>query len=295
MAASRPTEGLVVAGYDGSPASQRALGWAAAVSHALGDALKIVHAVRLVPSREGYAVRPLAPPLETVAETLVGAPSMWAGRPLARSRVRAVHAFGGPAEELVDASMTADLIVLGTRGQGRARSALIGSVSSAVAAHAYCPVVVLHDLGPHDRQAPHEVPVPGPEREVVCAVTPGDDDGHAARVERIVSAAATVAEACSAPLRLVTVASKTAAALAKDPPAQAFPYAVDALSARHPGLEVVTETLEGDPVATLARTGRSAGLLVIGAPHEGGVAAVLAGAPAYRIVHDATCPVMLVH
>jgi len=294
MGMPAPAEGLVVAGYDGSPASQRALAWAAGVSHSLGDALKIVHAVRLVPSRKGYAVRPLSPSLETVAETLVGAPSMWAGRALARSRVRAVHAFGGPAEELVDASMSADLIVLGTRGRGRARSALIGSVSSAVAAHAYCPVVVLHELGTHERGALHGVPVPGPRREVVCAVTAAGDDAHTARVERIVSAAATVANGCSAPLRLVTVLPGADVQSGKGAAAQAVPYAVDTLTARHPGLDVTVQTLHGDPVATLARSSRAAGLLVVGAPHQGGVGAVLAGTPAYRIIHDATCPVMLV-
>ncbi|MEW1955258.1 universal stress protein [Terrabacter sp. NPDC080008] len=293
MATPRPAGGLVVAGYDGSPASQRALAWAAAVTHALGDALKIVHAVRLVPSRQGYAVRPLSPSLETVAETLVGAPSMWAGRPLARSRVRAVHAFGGPAEELVDASMTADLVVLGTRGHGRARSALMGSVSSAVAAHAYCPVVVLHERERHESSAVHEVPVPGPGREVVCALTPGDDEEHTARIERIVSSAATVASGCSAPLRLVTVRPATGAP--KTPGTKGVSYAVGSLAVRHPGLRVTVETLHGDPVVTLARSTRAAGLLVIGAPHEGGVGAVLAGSPAHRIVHDASCPVMLVH
>lgn len=301
MPAPRQAEGLVVAGYDGSPASQRALAWAAGVSHALGAALKIVHAVRLLPSRQGYAVRPLSPPLETVAETLVGAPSMWAGKPLARSRVRAVHAFGGAAQELVDASMTADLVVLGTRGRGRARSALIGSVSSAVAAHAYCPVVVLHELGRLERGALHAVPVPGPGREVVCAVTSGGDQGHAARVERVVAAAAMVADGCAAPLRIVTVVPRPARGSpgnvggAGSAEEQEFPYAVDALRACHPDLDVGVQTLHGDPVVTLARTTRAAGLLVVGAPHQGGVGAVLAGTPAYRIVHDATCPVMLVH
>jgi nucleotide-binding universal stress UspA family protein len=45
----------------------------------------------------------------------------------------------------------------------------------------------------------------------------------------------------------------------------------------------------------LTLTSRNCGLLVIGAPHTGGMAAVLVGTPAYRIIHDATCPVMLVH
>lgn len=286
-------DGIVVVGYDGSPASQRALVWAAAVSRAFGDALKIIHAVELdvVPSRRGYALRPLRPSLEMVAEMVVGGPSTWPGTPLARSRVRAVHAFGGPTAELVDASMTADFLVLGTRARGRARSAIIGSVSSSVAARAYCPVVILHALAHPARGARRDVPVPGPGREVVCAVTVGADSAHVNRVERIVSAAARLAASCSAPLRLVTVREGRAGA----PEAGSCSYATtDVLARTHPDLAVTAQTLVGDPVEVLTRTSRDCGLLVIGAPHRGGTAAVLAGTPSYRIVHDATCPVMLV-
>ncbi len=272
-------DGQVVVGYDGSAASQRALVWAAAVSHALGDGLKIVHAVDLdvVPRRRGSALRPLSPSLEMVAETMVGGPSTWPGRPLARSRVRAVHAFGGPVGELVDASMTADLVILGTRGRGRTRSALIGSVSSAVAARAYSPVVVLHDLGHSAPGARRDVPVPGPEREVVCALTPGTGDAHANRMERIVSAAARIAAGL---LRAATPRHRPAADAAgpadrADP--QASPYAVATLALAHPDMAVATQTLYGDPVEALAGTSRECGLLVIGAPHRGGVGAVLAG------------------
>ena len=74
-----PACGQIVVGYEGSPASQCALVWAATVSRALDDSLKIVHAVELdlVPSRRGYAWRLLRPSLEMVVETLVGGPSTW--------------------------------------------------------------------------------------------------------------------------------------------------------------------------------------------------------------------------
>ena len=58
-------DGQVVVGYDGSAASQRALVWAAAVSRALGDGLKIVHAVDLdvvpqTPRLRAATVEPVA-------------------------------------------------------------------------------------------------------------------------------------------------------------------------------------------------------------------------------------------
>ncbi|GAA2742381.1 universal stress protein [Terrabacter aerolatus] len=285
--------GVIVVGYDGSPASQRALVWAAAVSRALGDSLKIVHAVELdvVPSRRGYALRPLQPSLEMVAETVVGSPSTWPGTPLGRSRVRAVHAFGGPAAELVDASMTADLVVLGTRGRGRARSSLAGSVSGAVVARSYCPVVVLHGVGNHPPGTRRDVPVPGPSCEVVCAVRSGAGSAEVGKVERIVSAAARLASACSAPLRLITVGDGGRAGSGSG----VEPYATDTLALGHPDTSVTAQALAGDPVEVVTRTSRDCGLLVIGAPRHGGTAAVLAGTTAHRIIHDATCPVMIVH
>lgn len=287
-----PACGQIVVGYDGSPASQCALVWAAAVSRALDDSLKIVHAVELdlVPSRRGYALRPLSPSLEMVAQTIVGGPSTWPGPALARGRVRAVHAVGGPAPALVDASMSAELVVLGTRGRGRARTALIGSVSYAVVAHAYCPVVVLHDLVRFSSDASGDARVPGPGGEVVCAIAGGDGEEHAARVERIVSAASRIAVACSASLRLVTVTRGGVSDAAR----QRIPYAVASLTSRHPALVVTVEILTGDPVTALAEATRHSGLLVVGAPLRGGATAVLSGQASYRLIRDATCPVMLV-
>ena len=55
-----------------------------------------------------------------------------------------VHAMTGlPADELIQASLDADLVVVGSRGAGRLRRLVTGSVSNQVAQHARCPVVVI--------------------------------------------------------------------------------------------------------------------------------------------------------
>jgi nucleotide-binding universal stress UspA family protein len=57
------------------------------------------------------------------------------------SRGKVDHAVVTLAEEI-----GAGLIVLGSRGHGGIRRALMGSVSDAVVRHAHCPVLVVREL-----------------------------------------------------------------------------------------------------------------------------------------------------
>ena len=50
---------------------------------------------------------------------------------------------GDPAEELIKASSDADMLVVGSRGNGGFARLLLGSVSSKVMHHAACPVTVI--------------------------------------------------------------------------------------------------------------------------------------------------------
>lgn len=48
-----------------------------------------------------------------------------------------------PAKTLIEMSSEADLVVVGSRGQGGFRGLLVGSVSQQVLHHAQCPVLVV--------------------------------------------------------------------------------------------------------------------------------------------------------
>ena len=54
---------------------------------------------------------------------------------------------GRAAEEIVELAegISAGLIVMGSRGHGRLRRALMGSVSDAVVRHAHCPVTIVRE------------------------------------------------------------------------------------------------------------------------------------------------------
>jgi nucleotide-binding universal stress UspA family protein len=57
-------------------------------------------------------------------------------------------------QALIDLSDRASIIVVGTRGRGRVRALVLGSVSVAVASHARCPVAVVR---PADRDGEREL------------------------------------------------------------------------------------------------------------------------------------------
>jgi nucleotide-binding universal stress UspA family protein len=142
----------IVCGVDGSPDSQTAVGVAARLAERLGAKLVLAHVVEvaLVPyaaigGAGAIAPPPMIPPLrEEQAEAgarLLERIAVAVGLGDAEQRV----AVGLPAERLADLAddENAELIVVGSRGRGRFKSAFLGSVSNSLVGVARCPVLIV--------------------------------------------------------------------------------------------------------------------------------------------------------
>ncbi|MFK0117759.1 universal stress protein [Streptomyces sp. NPDC090994] len=70
--------------------------------------------------------------------------------------------------------------------------------------------------------------------------------------------------------------------------------AVGTVTARHHGLEVTTDVVEGDPVQTLVAVAAGTGVLVLGSRGHGAVVGFLLGSVGQQVIAEATRPVVLV-
>lgn len=139
----------VVVGVDGSPASRRALQWAADEATARGAMLEVVHGWQ-PPFGGGLPMTGTVVDFsifedtahQMVADMLDEVDLSALPRPLERTVV-----YMGPSSALLEASRRAHVVVVGARGLGGLKRMLLGSVSHQVTLHATCPVVVVpsHD------------------------------------------------------------------------------------------------------------------------------------------------------
>ena len=136
----------IVVGVDGSAHSRKALERAAAEAVAHGAPLTVLVIHQAVRDVYGSASHygddaALTEKAKEAAQADTDQVLAAAGSQPASVTVTAVH--GLPVDELVKASESADMIVLGRRGMGGFARMLMGSVSSQVAQHAQCPVLIV--------------------------------------------------------------------------------------------------------------------------------------------------------
>ena len=149
-----PTKILLA--VDGSVNSALAARTAVGLSTKTGSELYVVHVAHLVPPSWGSEVSDLASRLYEESREEVRQEA----QTLLDEQVRKIEEAGGrvseaklregrPDEEIVRLAeeIGAGLVVLGSRGLGLLKRALIGSVSVSVVRHAHCPVLVVRPTG----------------------------------------------------------------------------------------------------------------------------------------------------
>jgi nucleotide-binding universal stress UspA family protein len=209
--------------------------------------------------------------------------------------VETVTTFGRPAEAIVEeaARFRADLIVMGSRGRGPLRSALLGSVSAEVVDRAPCPVLIAR-------------------RERISSVVFGADGETRTAAAADVLAWPVFADV---PIRVITVANvelpygavaesraKFAAAVSSylkttseedtrcDRIAKQKAAQLTAL-----GIRATGEVRHGAPARAIlgAADAFGADLIVVGSRGNRGLRRMVVGSTAREILHNASCSVLI--
>jgi len=294
----------VLVGVDGSAPSLHALDWAAAYALQVGWSLHIVCTYSL-PSFTaasldgGYAALDDSAIQEGARAVLEEARDR---AEAAGVRTTATVTTGDAAGVLVEMSRDHSLAVVGTRGRGGFTERLLGTVSSALPAHAHCPTVVVpfraHAKGDDTAE---ELPPVTPLRRVVVGVD-GSPSAEIALRYAIRQARAWDAE-------LVAVAGVPVGAgaglLAWLPASidheqvladvtEGLNVIIDRHEAEHPGLTIKRIVLDGTGAELLTEFSTASDLIVVGSRGRGGFRGLLLGSTSQAVLHHSACPVMVV-
>lgn len=136
----------IVVGVDGSPSSQDALRWAVCQAHWTDGNITAVMAWD-TPALYDWPL-PTAEQLDRATDEMLRKVVHDTVDEADLTRIRTQVARGHPAKALLHAAESADLLVVGRRGQGNFSHALLGSISQYCVSHAPCPVVVVRDHRP---------------------------------------------------------------------------------------------------------------------------------------------------
>jgi nucleotide-binding universal stress UspA family protein len=134
--------GTIVVGVDGSENSHDALAWAAAEARLRGAVVRLIHSWTFPAGATGADGMPHAD-LQAAAEKVLDEAVAALGDQAEGVTIEREIANESAARALVEASESADLIVVGSRGLGGFSGLLLGSVTQQVAHHAKCPVVIV--------------------------------------------------------------------------------------------------------------------------------------------------------
>lgn len=296
----QPREPYVVVGVDGSPGSRAALAHALTAAARRRAALDVVASFPVtllwtggspvdVPDAE--AVRA---DTETRARAFVDdvrAEASAGSLPGADDvAVRLSVVPGQPVPALLRAADGAELLVVGSRGRGAARSALLGSVALHCVSHAPCPVVVVHataDVPPHRVL----VGVDGSAGSRAALAAAVDEAARGGAALDVVAAYALADHWTDLSTVLLPSVDRI-----RDGVLQRTERMVEEVLARSGAAPAVrVHAVEGPAAEVLVDRARQAELLVVGGHGRGALSGLLLGSVALHCAMHAPGPVLVVH
>lgn len=266
----------IVVGIDGTSGSELALGWALEEAKLRSAPVRVVRVFDQFPDSSGFRDH-------------LDAAVSYVRRQLGEESVAESLSVGRPAEVIVEQAGSAQLVVVGARSRSTAGAALLGSVTSAVAAHASCPVIAARPGHPLAR----------PPLNVVVGV-----DGSETS-DRAVAFAFEEAAGRQLPLRVVHCwrhvdQSDPALWDERDLAAQReqrrvwVAESIAGYRTKFPDVKVTQTVVEGRPQDVLVDESEHAHLVVVGSRGLGGIAGLLLGSVSQSLLHHAHCSVAIV-
>ncbi|MFF0814887.1 universal stress protein [Rhodococcus sp. NPDC003318] len=284
----------VVVGVDGSTSAYAAVAWAAREAQLHRCALRIVSAVGALGPYDEISL----PPDYFVKRDEVIRGHLDEASAIARTTYPdAAHAEittaileGGERQALIEASKSARMVVVGSRGLGQMTAVLAGSVATALGAHAHSPVVVIRGhAGQTSDTGSVVVGVDGTDNSRPALATAFEE--AALRGVGVVAVHTWSQFSQSSVFVDQLGLSSDASGVAEQ---AVLAESLAGWSECYPQTRVDRVVAQGKPARELQERSADAELLVVGSRGRGGLAGMLLGSTSAELLHTATCPLMIV-
>lgn len=282
----------VVVGVDAAGTADDAVQWATAEAAARRSPLRLVHAFRHPPPADSSRCTGAELAAARAVADLVLHDAVALARRVDADVDVSVRPLPGPATRALLLEATgAGLLVLGSRGLCGLRCLVTRSVSVHVAAHAPCPVVVVHPAGPTEPR--HGSPRVVVGVEATAAAQPAVGFAFAAARQRGVPLLAVHAWSPDVPADFEAVCGSPAVAEASA--RAAVEEALDRWRPEFPDVPVLTTVVRADPARALVEESTGAALVVVGSRSHGNVVGAVFGSVGHTVLHRAHSATAVVH
>ncbi|WP_227999668.1 universal stress protein [Nocardia australiensis] len=281
----------IIASVDGSASSYQAAAWAA-----LDAALRrrSLHLITSMALPTAYAPGVVMEPQERDLRRTEGERILTEAARIARQAtddeldLTTGVGFDAIIPTLIERSKSAALLAVGSRGLGAFRESLLGSVSTAIAHHAHCPVAVVHEnaaTDPVSRTRPVLVGVDGTSNSVP-AVEVAFEEASRRNVGLIALHTWSDVSSVDLPVPGWDAARESEEAVLAE--------SMAGWNDRYPNVPVRRIVTCNRPARSLLDESSNAQLLVVGSHGRGGFAGMILGSTSNVLLRSVECPLIVV-